>query len=139
MRITKPTRLSGIKRNWHIFDTGDKILGRVAVEIASVLMGKDKPQYVPNLDCGDYAVVINVSKVRVSGKKAKQKMYFKFSGYPGGLKKKSFEKVLQENPKRIIIQAVAGMLPKNKLKASMLKRLFIFEDEKHTFEDKFKA
>src|SRR3989338_5595065 len=136
MRITKPTRLSDIKRNWHIFDTGDKILGRVAVEIASVLMGKDKPQYVPNLDCGDYAVVINVSKVRVSGKKVKQKMYSKYSGYPGGLKKKSFEKVLQENPKRIIIQAVAGMLPKNKLKASMLKRLFIFEDEKHTYEDK---
>ena len=139
MRITKPTRLSDIKRNWHIFDTGDKILGRVAVEIASVLMGKDKPQYVPNLDCGDYAVVINVSKVRVSGKKVKQKMYSKYSGYPGGLKKKSFEKVLQENPKRIIIQAVAGMLPKNKLKASMLKRLFIFEDEKHTYEDKFKV
>lgn len=139
MKLTSSTKQHEIKRSWHLFDIEGKILGRAATQIALQLMGKSKPYFVPYLDCGDYLVVVNAARVRVSGNKRKNKLYGHFSGYPGGLKLKNFEKVLQENPALIIRQAVSGMLPKNKLRASFLKRLFIFADEKHTFEDKFKV
>lgn len=139
MKFTKPTKVSEIKRNWHLIDVKDKILGRVATQIATFLIGKSKPYFVPYLDCGDYVVVINAALISVTGKKEKQKVYMRYSGYPGGLKKKSFAQVLREDPTRIIREAVSGMLPKNKARASMLRRLYIFADEEHPYQDKIKV
>ncbi len=138
MKLTDSTKGKDIIRNWHLVDIKDKILGRTASYVAQVLMGKNKPYFVSYLDCGDYVVIINASKVKVTGKKQKQKIYMNYSGYPGGLKKRIFEDVLANNPTRIIKEAVSGMLPKNKLRDLWLKRLYIFADEKHPYKDKFK-
>lgn len=137
MKLTKPTKSSDIKREWHLVDIKNKVLGRESTKIAKLLMGKSKPYFVRSLDCGDYVVVINVKEVSVTGKKPSQKIYMSYSGYPGGLKKKTFQEVLQENPVRIIKESVAGMLPKNKLRASMMKRLYVFVDNNHPYDDKF--
>lgn len=138
MKLTQPTKVSDIKRNWHIVDMQGKILGRTATGIAKLLMGKSKPYFTPHLDCGDYVVVVNTIKVKVTGKKGTQKMYQKYSGYPGGLKAKSFNQVMVEDPVRIIREAVSGMLPQNKLRASMLKRLYVYTDENHPYKNKLK-
>ncbi len=128
-----------IKREWHLFDAKDKILGRVATQIAECLMGKGKSYFSRNLDCGDYVVVINASKVRVTGKKEEEKLYIRNSGYPGGLKITPFRKMKIEHPERIIFHAVSGMLPQNKIRDRMLKRLFVFPEEKHPYSDKFQG
>lgn len=138
MKLTKATRAADIKRSWYLVDVKDKILGRIASQIAQLLMGKSKSYFVPYLDCGDYVVLVNAASVQVTGKKAEQKLYMQYSGFPAGLKKKNFKQVLQENPERIIKKAVSGMLPNNKLKDSMLRRLYIFVDEKHPYEEKIK-
>lgn len=135
---TKPTKASDIKRTWHLVDINEQILGRVAVDIAKKLMGKAKPYFVPHLDCGDYVVVINAKNVKVTGKKELNKIYYSHSGYPGGLKSEVLTKLRERKPEEIILKAVKGMLPKNKLRASMLKRLLIFAGKEHTYEDKFK-
>jgi len=139
MKLTKATKVSDIKRTWHFIDVKAKILGRTATDIAKLLIGKDKPYFVANLDCGDYVVIVNATQIAVTGSKGKQKIYMNYSGYPGGLKRKTYEVVMKETPTRIIYEAVSGMLPKNKLRASMLKRLYIFADEKHPYESKFKS
>lgn len=136
---TRPTKLSDIKRSWHLFDVKDKILGRVSTEIAKVLMGKSKPEFVNNLDCGDYAVVLNASQIKVTGKKEENKKYSRHSGYPGGYKEETLGKLRKRNPGDIIRYAVLGMLPQNKLRDRMLKRLHVFAGEEHPYEDKFKA
>lgn len=137
MDYTVSTKQSEIKRSWHVVDVKDQILGRIATKIALLIMGKTKPYFVRHLDCGDYVVVLNTSLVKVTGNKAKQKTYDSFSGYPGGRKSHTFEDVLSLNPERIIREAVAGMLPKNKLRDQMLKRLFVYKDEKHPYKSKF--
>lgn len=139
MRLEKPTKKTDIQRSWHLIDVKGKILGRIATYIAKLLVGKAKPYFVPYLDCGDYVVVVNAAQVRLSGKKSTQKTYTHYSGYPGGLKKKTFVQLQQENPTRIVKEAVSGMLPKNKLRDLMLRRLYIFTDEKHPYENKLKA
>jgi len=137
-QMTTPTKLSNIKRIWHLFDVQDKILGRVASEIATVLMGKSKPYFVGNLDCGDYVVVINAADIKVSGKKELKKKYFRHSGYPGGSREENLMDLRNRKPEDIIRFAISGMLPQNKLRDRMLTRLFIFKGEEHTYEDKFK-
>lgn len=134
---TKATKASEIKRTWHLIDAKGKILGRLATQIAKILMGKDKPYYVANLDCGDYVVVINAAEVEVSGRKRKQKLYRRHSGYPGGFKETTFEKMIERDPRKIIRQAVSGMLPKNKLRDGRLARLKVFVDDKHPYGEKF--
>lgn len=136
--MTQPTKQKNITRNWHEVDVHGKMLGRITTSIAQLLMGKRKPYFVPNLDCGDHVIVINASKVTVTGKKGNQKMYMRYSGYPGGLKAKSFNQVQREDPIRIIEEAVSGMLPQNKLRASMLKRLYVFPDDDHPYKAKLK-
>lgn len=136
---TIPTKLSDIKRSWHLIDVGGKILGRVSTEIAKILMGKSKPYYVTNLDCGDYAVVINAGKIKVTGKKESKKKYSRFSGYPGGYKEESLSDLRKRNPSDIVKYAVLGMLPQNKLRDRMLTRLFVFAGEEHPYADKFKV
>lgn len=135
--FTQATRHKDIKRNWHLFDLKGKILGRIATDIAVKLMGKNKPYFVPHLDCGDYVVVVNSKAVEVTGDKRNQKIYQHFSGYPGGIKRKPFKQIVEENPNRIIEQAVSGMLPKNKLRDQMLKRLYVFPDSEHPYQNKF--
>jgi large subunit ribosomal protein L13 len=134
---TKSIREKDIKRDWHLIDVSGKILGRIAPEIAKFLIGKHKTNYVSYLDMGDYVVVVNAAKVKVTGRKDKQKVYTRYSGYPGGLRKMKYEDMMKKNPQEIIKKAVAGMLPKNKLRDRRIARLFIFAKETHSYQDKF--
>jgi large subunit ribosomal protein L13 len=128
---TYSTKASDIKRQWHVIDASGKILGRLATQVAGLLMGKHKPIFSRNLDSGDFVVITNADKVRVTGNKTKQKLYYRHSGYPGGLKSISLEKLLETNPTRVIEHAVRGMLPHNRLRASMMKRLRVYAGEAH--------
>ncbi|MFN4212678.1 MAG: 50S ribosomal protein L13 [Microgenomates group bacterium] len=137
-RSTKSKSATNIKREWYLIDVEGKIFGRIVPEIAKLLQGKHKVDYVPYLDCGDYVVVINASKVKVTGKKYATKKYTYYSGYPGGLKEINFQTLLKKNPSEVIKRAVSGMLPKNKLRDQRLKRLFVFAEEKHPYGDKIR-
>ena len=128
---TYSTKASDIKRQWHVIDASGKILGRLATQVAGLLMGKHKLIFSRNLDSGDFVVITNADKVRVTGNKTKQKLYYRHSGYPGGLKSISLEKLLETNPTRVIEHAVRGMLPHNRLRASMMKRLRVYAGEAH--------
>ena len=123
-----------VTRDWVVFDASDRVLGRFATKIADKLRGKDKPTFTPHVDGGDFVVVINAEKVKVTGKKSDQKKYYKHSLYPGGLKEKSYQEVLNNNPERIIENAVRGMLPKNKLGKSMFKKLKVYRGSEHPHE-----
>lgn len=120
-----------IKREWYVVDAQGKTLGRLASEIASILRGKHKPIYVPHLDCGDYVIVVNAEKVRVTGKKLDQKFYYRHSGYPGGLKSINLRDQLQRHPTRVLEAAVRGMLPKNRLGRAMIKKLKVYAGGSH--------
>ncbi len=135
---TQSTKISDIKRTWHLIDVKDKTLGRISSEIAQLLMGKSKPYFVRNLDCGDFVVVVNSKNVKVTGKKEVKKNYYRHSGYPGGFKVETLKELRQRKPETIITHAVKGMLPDNRLKDRMLTRLFVFAGEEHTYQDKFK-
>jgi len=128
---TYSTKASEIKRQWQVIDASGKILGKLATQAASLLMGKHKPIFSRNLDTGDFVVITNAEKVRVTGNKTKQKLYYRHSGYPGGLKSISLEKLLQTDPTQVIEYAVKGMLPKNRLRAGMMKRLRVYAGEAH--------
>lgn len=128
---TYSVRSVEINRRWHLLDASNQILGRLATRIARLLMGKHKPIYTRHLDTGDYVIVINANKIRVTGNKLKQKSYYRHSGYPGGLKVQSLEELLQSYPKRVIEHAVKGMLPHNRLGAKMIKKLRIYEGAEH--------
>lgn len=126
-----------IKRNWHMVDAEDAILGRMSTKLATLLMGKHKPIYSDHMDMGDYVVVINAQKVKVTGKKRKQKVYQKHSGYPGGFKEVSFEKMITEHPERVIELAVSRMLPGNRLRDKRMRRLKVFAGANHSYKNKF--
>jgi large subunit ribosomal protein L13 len=126
---TYSTKASEIKRQWHTIDASDKILGKLATQAASFLMGKHKPIFSRHLDSGDFVVITNAEKVQLTGNKAKQKLYYRHSGYPGGLKSINPEKLLETHPSRVIEYAVKGMLPKNRLRAGMMKRLRVYAGE----------
>lgn len=136
--LTKPTKANEIKRAWHAVDVNEAILGRTATKIAEFLMGKSKPYFAKNLDCGDYVVVTNAKRVKVTGAKETDKVYTRYSGYPGGLHSARLEEVRAKDATKIVRHAVSGMLPKNKLREQMLKRLFIYEGSEHPYNDKFK-
>lgn len=120
-----------VERKWYLVDATDKTLGRLSSKIASVLRGKHKPIFTPHVDCGDYVVVINAEKVKVTGKKLEDKEYKRHSGYPGGLKTVTLEKMLEEKPEDVMIHAVKGMLPKGKLGRQMLKKLRVYKGAEH--------
>ena len=120
-----------VKRDWYIIDASDKTLGRMAAEIAHRLRGKHKPEYTPHVDTGDYIVVINAEKVRVTGNKAKDKMYHRHTGYIGGIKSISFDKLIDKAPERVIETAVKGMLPKGPLGRAMFKKMKVYAGEAH--------
>lgn len=127
-----------IERKWHLIDAKDKVLGRMATQIAHVLMGKNKVNYAPQADLGDNVVVINCEKVVVTGKKELQKKYRSHSGYPGGFKEVSYAKMKEEHPERIIQFAVRRMLPENRLRDDRMNRLFVLKGERNPYQDKFK-
>ncbi|MEE2884780.1 MAG: 50S ribosomal protein L13 [Chloroflexota bacterium] len=125
------TKLEDIQANWHVVDASGKTLGRVCSEIAILLQGKHKVSYVPYLNTGDFVVVVNAEKIKVTGDKLNQKMYYRHSGYPGGLTEKTLEEVLQTAPTRVIEHAVKGMLPKSKLGRKMMSRLKLYVGDDH--------
>lgn len=129
---------NGLKRDWQLIDVSGKVLGRVATEIATKLMGKDKPSYTAHMDMGDYLVVVNAEKVLLTGNKLSQKTYKSHSGFPGGFKEVAASKLMIERPEEIIRKAVKGMLPDNRIKRSRLARLKIYSDSNHPYKDKFK-
>ena len=135
---TYSTTPKDINRAWHLVDVKDKVLGRICTDIAQKLIGKTKPYFVTHLDCGDYVVVINSDKVQVTGRKPKQKIYYRHSNYPSGLKQITFEEQLKKDSRKIIVSALKNMLPKNKLRDKRLTRLKVFKDDKHIYSDKFK-
>lgn len=128
------TRASDVEAAWHVVDAQGKTLGRLASEIATLLMGKHKPIYVPYLNTGDYVVVVNAEKVRVTGKKLEQKKYYRHSGYHGGLREQTLAGLLKKHPERAIQHAVKGMLPKNALGRRMLSRLKVYAGPTHPHE-----
>ena len=123
-----------VRRDWYIVDATDKTLGRLATEVASRLRGKHKPEYTPHVDTGDYIVVVNASKVRVTGAKSTDKMYHRFTGYIGNLKSRSFEDMIEEAPERVIQLAVKGMLPRNPLGRQMFRKLKVFAGPEHVHQ-----
>ncbi len=128
---TKVLKKTDIVRKWYVVDAADKVLGRLASKIARILIGKHKPRYTPHVDCGDFVVIVNADKFRVTGKKLKNKIYYSHSFYPGGLKQTSLELMLKRHPQRVIYHAVNGMLPKNKLRSKRLRRLKIYTSSDH--------
>ncbi|HVX92728.1 MAG TPA: 50S ribosomal protein L13 [Candidatus Dojkabacteria bacterium] len=131
MQKTTWNTKENIKREWYLIDAKDRVLGRTATKIASLLIGKNKVGQVPNLDCGDFVVVINAKDIKLTNGKNVEKMYYSHTMYPGGFKEVRFDKMLAKHPTAPIQMAVEKMLPKNKLRASMLTRLFIYADENH--------
>ncbi len=120
-----------VEREWLLIDAQDQVLGRVASKAAHILKGKHKPQYTPHVDTGDFVVIINADKIRVTGAKATDKEYYRHSGYPGGLKSETFQEAMEKHPERVIEHAVKGMLPKNTLGRAMAKKLKVYAGAEH--------
>lgn len=120
-----------IKREWQVVDASGQVLGRLASQVAKLLMGKHKSIYTPHLDTGDYVIVLNAAKVKITGKKGKQKIYYRHSGHPGGLRELSFQELFSKRPTRVIEIAVKGMLPKNRLGKAMFKKLKVYSGSEH--------
>ncbi|MDB4001574.1 50S ribosomal protein L13 [Oceanospirillaceae bacterium] len=128
---TVSTKPADVTRDWYVVDAEGKTLGRMATEIARRLRGKHKPEFTPHVDTGDYIIVVNAEKVRVTGNKAKDKMYYRHTGYPGGLRSMSFEKMVDHAPERTIEFAVKGMLPKGPLGRAMYSKLKVYAGTEH--------
>lgn len=128
---TYVAKQADIKHKWYIVDAKDKVLGRLAVEIAKVLRGKNKPTFTPHLDCGDYVVVINADKIKLTGNKGFGKKYYSHSGYMGSLKEMTAEEVLEKKPTKVLFDAVKGMIPRNKLRDRIMDKLKLYTDEEH--------
>ena len=120
-----------VERKWYVVDAEGQTLGRLATDIATILRGKNKPQYTPHVDTGDFVVVVNAEKVVVTGRKAEQKVYRRHSGYPGGLKETSYEQLMERRPTEILRRAVKGMMPKNRLARQQLRKLKIYAGPEH--------
>lgn len=134
LKLTKNTysaKPSDIRRKWFVVDAEGMVLGRLASTVATVLRGKHKAMYTPSMDTGDFVIVVNADKVAVTGNKETQKVYYRHSGYPGGLKETSYEKMMAEHPERIVQNAVKGMLPHNRLGRAMAKKLHVYAGPEH--------
>lgn len=128
---THAVKAGEIERRWYVVNAEGKILGRLATRVATILRGKHKPTFTTHLDCGDHVIIINAKKIRVTGKKLDTKMYYRYSGYRGGLKSIVLRKQLEKHPDRVLIHAIRGMLPKNRLGRAMLKKLKVYAGDKH--------
>jgi large subunit ribosomal protein L13 len=123
-----------IDRKWYVIDAEGKVLGRLATEVATILSGKNKPIYTPHVDTGDFVIIINADKIKLTGKKLEQKHYIYHTGHPGGLKEISYERMIEEKPEKIIQLAVKGMLPKNSLGRKMIKKMKVYSGAEHKHE-----
>lgn len=128
---TKSANKETVKHDWYIVDANNLTLGRLCTQIASVLKGKHKPQYTPHVDCGDYVIVLNADKVRLTGNKRAEKVYLRYSGYPGGQRSQTAAEAFEKKPTFVIENAVKGMLPKNRLGRAMFKKLFVYAGTEH--------
>lgn len=133
-RQTSIAKVKEIKRTWYVVDAKDKPLGRLASEVAVLLMGKNKPIYTPNVDCGDYVIIINAKHVGLSGNKLENKKYYNVSGYAGGLRTRTAKEMIDRYPVEMLERAVWGMVPKGPLGRTIIKKLFVFEEDKHDKE-----
>ena len=131
---TTALRTQDIDQKWYLMDCSGKRLGRLSVQVANILRGKNKPEYTPNSDVGDFVVLVNAKNIEVTGDKSENKIYFRHTGYPGGIKKISFKDQLEKDPEKIIRDAVKGMLPKNRLNRQIIKKLKVYNDEVHPHE-----
>ena len=131
MKTTYYAKPGEVKREWVLVDAEDKVLGRLAAQIASILRGKNKPQYTPHIDTGDFVIVVNADKIRVTGNKAEDKAWYKYSGYPGGLKKETYKQAMAKHPERILERAVKGMLPKTSLGRAQFTKLKVYAGPDH--------
>ena len=134
---TNSIKVTDIERNWHLIDADGKILGRLATEVAVLLRGKHKSNFTPNMDNGDFVVVINAAKIQVTGKKIKQKHYFRHSVYPGGVSNVSLAKTMQAHPTRAIEHAVEGMLPRTHMGSAIIRRLKVYAGAEHPHQAQF--
>ena len=125
-----------VKHAWYLVDASNKILGRVAAKVASILKGKHKPIFTPHVDCGDYVIVVNASKIKVTGRKLKEKKYLTYSGYPSGQKEASLEKMLETKPTKVMERAVRRMLPRKPLYVAGLKKLMVYANEEHPYKNR---
>ena len=123
-----------IVQKWYLIDCSGKRLGRLSVQIANILRGKNKPEYTPNSDVGDFVVLINAERIEISGNKSKDKIYFKHTGYPGNLKEINFQDLLSKDPEKVLRHAVKGMLPKNRLNRKIINKLKVYSGENHPHE-----
>jgi len=130
-KMTKFIKTEDADRKWYVVDATDKILGRLASEIAKIIRGKNKPIFTPNTDTGDFVIVLNADKVKLTGKRENQKVYIRHSGYPGGIKTESFSEVKTKHPERIVEHAVRGMLPKTRLGKQLIKKLKVYVGNEH--------
>jgi len=130
-KITKFVATADADRKWYVVDAKDQVLGRLATKVARIIRGKEKTTFSPNADTGDFVVVINAKQIKVTGKREALKKYFHYSGYPGGLKTRSYDELKQKNPEFIIESAVKGMLPKNRLGNQLIKKLKVYSGENH--------
>ncbi len=130
MKTYSPTP-EDVRQDWYVVDATDKVLGRLATEIANCLRGKNKPEYAHHMDMGDFVVVINADKIKVTGDKLNKKMYYKHTGFPGGIKSKSLGEMLEKKPELVITTAVKGMLPKNRLARKQIKKLKVYAGSEH--------
>ena len=119
------------QRGWYVIDAEEQVLGRVATEAAKLLRGKGKPEFTPHVDCGDFVIIVNAERVRLTGRKGQQKMYHRHSGYPGGIKSTTARRVRDKTPERLVRMAVRGMLPKNRLGRAMLRKLKVYAGSEH--------
>ncbi|MBN1375523.1 MAG: 50S ribosomal protein L13 [Dehalococcoidia bacterium] len=136
---TYAPKLKDIERKWHVIDADGQTLGRMCVRIARLLMGKDKAMFTNNTDTGDFVIVINAAKIKVTGKKKTDKMYYRFSGYPGGIKSVSLEEMLEKHPERVIEHAVKGMLPGTSLGRTMYKKMKVYAGAEHPHQGQVAA
>ncbi len=130
-KLTRFVKSTDVEKKWYVVDAKDQVLGRLASKIATIIRGKHKPEFTPNMDNGDFVIVINADKVRVTGKRAALKTYIRHSGYPGGQKETSFQEMMKKNPEFVIRHAVKGMLPKNRLGRKMINHLKVYAGESH--------
>ncbi len=131
---TMIAKLADVEHKWYVVDMKDVILGRAAVKIADKLRGKDKPIFSPHMDCGDNIIVINARHVAVTGKKAEDKKYYRYTGFPGGLRERTFQEMITRFPERVIERAVRGMIPHNRLGRKVFKKLHVYADDAHPHE-----
>ena len=134
MKQTFMANPQNVERKWYVVDATDLVLGRLSTEVAVLLRGKHKPTYTPHVDCGDYVIIVNAEKIALTGNKLNDKLYYRHSGYPGGLKTRTAKKMLEVQPQKVVEASIRGMLPHNRLGDDMYRKLYVYVGPKHPHE-----